>query len=328
MPANLTPQYFAAEKQYKAAKTPQEKIAALEEMLAVMPKHKGTEHLQGDIKARIAKLKKQPFRKGPTAKKSIFDIDREGAGQIVLIGPPNTGKSQLIKALTNCNPVIAPYPFSTRKPVVGMMKYKNIQIQLIDIPPLSADYIDPWVPNLLRNTDLFILVIDISSGDPFQQIEKTREILNDYKIKVVGKESPDEYVSGVVPKKVIIACNKSDIMEDKENYAMLSELYEEQFPLILISSENDHNLENLMSMVFNELEIIRVYTKAPGKQPDFNSPWIFGKDTSVIEVARSIHKEFEDKFKFAKIWGSSKFEGQKVQRDFLLEDEDIIEIHI
>jgi len=328
MPANLTPHYFAAEKRYKDAKTGQEKIAALEEMLAVMPKHKGTEHLQGDIKSRIAKLRRQPVKKGPTAKRSMFDIDREGAGQGILIGPPNTGKSQLISALTNSNPVIAPYPFSTRKPVVGMMKYANVQIQIIDIPPLTADYIDSWIPNLLRNTDIMFLVIDLSTSDPLSQIEDTIDVLEKYRIGFVNNKIEETYEQGKIFKKVIVCCNKADLMTDSETFQMLHELYEEMYPLIQISADTGLHLKEFCKLVFDELEIIRIYSKAPGKQPNFNEPMIFGKETAVIDVARSIHKEFEEKFKFAKIWGSGKFDGQKVQREFVLEDEDILELHI
>jgi len=328
LPANLPPQYFEAEKKYRTAKTTDEKIAALEDMLAIMPKHKGTEHLQGDLKSKIAKLKRQPVKKGPTAKKSIYDIEREGAGQAILVGPPNTGKSQLIKILTNINPLIAPYPFSTRKPNIGMMEYENIKIQLIDIPPLSADYIDPWIPNLLRNTDVIILVIDISEEKPIQQIEKTIESLKKYKIDFIRSDTAEHYHPGKVYKKIIIVCNKYDLVKNQNNYKIILQQYNNRYPVITVSSKTEENIKEFKDLIFRELEIIRVHSKAPGKEPDLNDPMIFGKGTSVLEVARSIHKDFEEKFKFAKVWGSTKFGGQKVPRDYILEDGDIIEIHI
>ena len=105
MPANLTPQYLKAEERYKQAKTDPEKLLALEEMLATIPKHKGTEKLQGDIKQRISRLKKESLKKkGSHHWESDFFAVKEGAGQIVILGPPNTGKSQLLASLTSAHP--------------------------------------------------------------------------------------------------------------------------------------------------------------------------------------------------------------------------------
>ena len=159
MPANLTPEYRRAEEQFRAAKTPEGKLEALEEMLRVVPKHKGTDGLQADLKARIAKLRKQPAAK---VGKSSFThmVPREGAGQVVLVGPPNSGKSALVAALTRATPDVGEYPFTTRDATPGMMRFENVAIQLVDLPPLSAQHVEPWVFDLVRTADLCWLVVD------------------------------------------------------------------------------------------------------------------------------------------------------------------------
>jgi len=143
MPANLTPDYLAAERDYKQAATPAERIAALERMLATVPKHKGTEKIQADLKRRLSQARKESTKKGAAHSVPFYLVEKEGAGQVVLLGPPNAGKSQLVAALTHAHPEVADYPFTTRLPTPGMMSYQNVQIQLIDLPPLSEEFMEP-----------------------------------------------------------------------------------------------------------------------------------------------------------------------------------------
>lgn len=328
MPANLTPQYLEAERRYKEAKTISEKITLLEEMLSVIPKHKGTEKLQKDIKTKLSKLKKQTDKKGPTSRKdSIHFIPKEGAGQVVLIGYPNTGKSQFLAALTNAHPEIAPYSYTTRIPIQGMMPFKNIKIQLVDTPPISINFMENWMPSIIRYADLVLLIVDLSSSNPMNQIEDIINILNEKNICLSGKSSDVLNDEGKYTKKTVIVCNKDETLKSYENFKIIDELYKNQFIILNVSALENKNLNLLKEEIYKNLNIVRIYSKIPGKKADFDEPFVFIKGITLIEVAESIHKDFAENFRFARIWGVGKYDGQKVQKDYVVQDEDIIEFH-
>ena len=182
MPANLPPQYFDVEKKLKTAKSADEKIAIMEELLSIIPKHKGTEKLQALYKTKIAKLRTQAHKKtGATRHVDLYHIEKSEAGQVVLIGPPNSGKSSLVKALTNADPEVADYPFTTHAPSPAMMKYENIQIQLIDTPPITQDYFEYWQAEMIKNADLVLAIIDLSGPDPVLDFLSLKEKLQEAK---------------------------------------------------------------------------------------------------------------------------------------------------
>ena len=181
MPANLPPQYFEAEKRLRSAKDPEEKIAALEEMLAIMPRHKGTDKLHAALRQKIARFSQEAERKLATARRAGFYITREGAGQVMLVGPANSGKSQLLAALTEAVPEIAEYPFTTKIPVPGMMKFEDIQIQLVDTPPIGYKEVRILLSNVLRSADLVAIVVDLSV-EPIGQVEAALQGLREARI--------------------------------------------------------------------------------------------------------------------------------------------------
>lgn len=331
MPANLPPQYLEAEKRYRLAKAVPDKIKALEEMLAIIPKHKGTEKLRADLKRRMSKLRAEAQKKsGPGRRGYAFHVEREGAGQVVLVGLPNVGKSAILDRLTNALPEVAEYPFTTRKPLPGMMEFGDIQIQLVDLPAVSPEYTEPWVSGIIRNADLALLVIDLSGEDPLEQIEVVKgELEQQWKIHLVGSgEEGDPGEVGRVSKKTLIVGNKNDGKRASENYTILRDLYGERFPTISISARDGVNLEELRRRIYDLLQIMRVYTKPPGKEPSFSNPVVLPKGSTILDVAASVHKDFTQKLKFARIWGGGKYEGQKVQRDYVVQDGDVIELHI
>ncbi|MBI2251696.1 MAG: 50S ribosome-binding GTPase [Armatimonadetes bacterium] len=327
MPANLTPQYLEAEKKFKIAKTNQEKILALEEMFALIPKHKGTEKMQADIKKRISKLKDQSKKLKGGARTQNYYIEREGASQVVLIGYPNSGKSSLLANLTNAEPQIAPYPYTTTKAHPGMMDFENIQFQLVDTPAISKEFTESWLLGIIRLADAALLIIDLIN-EPLEQIEFILEKLNNFKISLIGKfkEKKEEFNRAYI--KALILGNKIDESNAQENFIILKELYDDKFKIIPISTFKKTNLELLRQEIFNLLEIIRVYTKVPGKNPDLNKPYVLKKGSKVIDMACVIHKEFAEKLKYARIWGSGKYAGGMVQKDYILHDQDVIEIHL
>ena len=313
MPANLPPQYFEAEKTYRLAKTPVEKIAALEEMLAIMPKHKGTDHLRAELRGRIAKLNQLLDKKSATQRASMV-IDKEGAAQIAVIGLPNAGKSQIVSSITNASPTVAEYPFTTRSATPGMMEFENIQIQLIDTPPLVAQSIEWWLPPILRRADALLIVVDLSDA-PLAQVEAIITQLENMRVQL--KE-----------RKTLIIGNKIDLQNTSDNYIALNDKYKEQLPVVAVSAKERIGLDELKHKVYQMLDIIRVYTKAPGQKPDFSDPIILKKGSRLEDAATSVHKDFRAKLKYARLWGSGKHDGIMAKRDHILQDGDVIELHL
>lgn len=327
MPANLPPAYFEAERRYREARTPGEKVEALEEMLTIMPKHKGTDKLRADLRRKISKFKSQSQqKKGASRRETAYYIDKEGAAQVVITGPPNSGKSSLVSRLTNATPEVADFPHSTWKPTPGMVPYENIQFQLIDTPPITKEYMDPWMGDLIRRCDIIAMVVDIRSG-PLRQFEETLSILHTLRVFPQGFDIPEDLKKSPFIKKTLVVVNKVDGEEDKEDYAIFLELRETDLPCIDISIQTGHNLEHFVEMIYELSGIIRVFTKAPGKKPDLSSPFVLPKESTLGELATRIHKDFVIKLKFARVWGESVFDGQMVQRDHILQDGDVVEIH-
>jgi ribosome-interacting GTPase 1 len=325
MPANLPPQYFDAEKRYRQAKTPEDKIEALEVMLAIMPKHKGTDHLYGDLRRRIAKLTEEAERKAATSRASFY-IRKEGAGQIALVGLPNVGKSQLLAAVTDASPDIAEYTFTTKSPNIGMMKFENIQIQLVDTPAVTGKDSRVWLNNIARNADLIAIVAD-SSNNPAQQVEATLQELENIGIVPISTKITEANI-GKRQRKMLIIANKSDLENSGAGAKQLNSRYSTHFPVISISASEGSNIEVLKSGIFKALEIIRIHTKSPGQKVDLTDPVILKEGSTVKEAAEEIHKDFKSKMKYAVVWGSGKFDGQRVSQGHVLQDNDIIELHI
>ena len=328
MPANLTPDYLEAETKFKQAKTTDEKIRALEIMMAVIPKHKGTEKIRAQLKSRMAKLKEELQRK-PTIGKTeqAFYIKREGTAQILLLGLPNTGKSTLFSIMTNALSEVADYPFTTQKPIPGMMKFENLQIQLVDTPPIQLDHVEPGFSNLLRNADALLLVVDLTE-DPIFQMEILLEVLKEMRIRVGGRGAAPSLEAGWAYLKAILLANKCDFKNAMETYGGLEAQYKEAFLVLPISAKEGMNAEELKREVYQILGIIRVYTKAPGGDPDLSEPVVLKRGSTVEDVALSIHKDFLKKLRYARIWGAGKFDGQMVKRDYPLSEGDVIELHI
>jgi ribosome-interacting GTPase 1 len=294
MPANLPPMYFEAEKRFRDGKTPEEKIGALEEMLAIMPKHKGTDKLKADLRRKIAKLKLEgQQKKGGARSQTAYSIDREGAGQIAVIGPPNTGKSSLVGSITNAAPEVGDFPYTTWKPTPGMAPYENIQFQLIDTPPLSREYTDPWFADLLRRVDMIMVLIDLRA-DPLQQLEDTLSMLREWRIFPKGAEIPGDLTKPPFVKKMLVVVNKMDEEKDKGDYDVFLELSEIKLPCIGISVRKGRNLSALVEKIYDLFEIIRVFTRAPGKPHDPSAPFVLPKESKLEDLAEKIHKDFKE----------------------------------
>lgn len=328
MPTNLPPEYYQIEKQFREAQTSSEKLALLEEMMSVVPKHKGTDKLRADLRKKMSKLRTSPqSKKGAARKESAFSISKEGAGQVVVIGQPNVGKSSLVKTLTKATPEISASPHSTWTPTPGMMPVLDIQVQLIDTPPLNREYVDKDLFDLIRRADLSLLVVDIQS-DPFQQLEESAAILEDNRIAPLRLKHLYTDDRKMTFKPVHVLANKTDSDEFDENVEIFDELLEDNWPYLAVSAETNRNLDRLKQAVLERLEVIRVYAKTPGKPADMSAPFVLNKGDTVEDFAAKVHKDFAEKMKHARIWGTDVYDGQMVQRDHLLFDGDIVEINI
>jgi uncharacterized protein len=321
LPANLTPQYYAAEENYKRATTPEERVKTLQEMLAVIPKHKGTEKLQADIKKRLARLKEEGKKKKQTRGFNPFGVDKQGAGQIVLAGYPNCGKSALVGILTRAKVKVADYPFATTLPVSGMMPYKDTFIQLVDTPPLSIDNVPPGLIGTFKDADALLILIDVSTAECLEQLDGMMKVLQEREVIDLSEEGEI-----IAPIPFLVAASKMDHPEAEENLEILEELWPD---LAIISVSNKGmGLEELKDRIYELLGIIRVYGKAAGRPADMDRPFILKKGSTVLDFAGQIHKDFPENLKNALVWGSSKFDGQAVPRDYILEDGDIVELQL
>ncbi|WP_353893712.1 TGS domain-containing protein [Proteinivorax hydrogeniformans] len=323
MAANLTPQYYAAEEAYKKATTTEEKIAHLEEMLAVIPKHKGTEKIQGELRKKLSKLKKSEDKGGSKKTVSPFVIEKQGAGQVFLLGFPNCGKSAFVGKLTAAKTEEQPYPFSTFTPVVGMLPYHDVFIQLVDTPPIDPQGISGEFASGIKNAHLLIIMVDFTDGDCIEHIPKIQKLIEE---KRIINHSNTPGVQGLLPYKVLWVGNKFDSPEAMENFEVAQDLVDDFPDFYKISVKDSLGLDNLTEVLFQKLEVNRIYTKAPGKDPDFSKPFTLPKGSTILDLAEQIHKDIAANLEKARVWGSAKFDGQWVNHDHVLQDKDVVEL--
>lgn len=328
MPTNLPPEYFDIERRYRQAETAEEKAALLEDLLAVIPKHKGTEHLRGDYKARLAKLKNAAqAQRSKSRHSTAYAIRREGAGQVVLLGAANTGKSSLLAALTNARPQVDAAPYTTWEPTPGMMEVDQVPVQLIDTPPLDGPHLSAELYQLVRRSDLVLLLVDLQA-DPFEQVELGLRLLEENRIKAAqlcaGEELPERWAA--VP--VMIAANKCDQPGADMDCEAFKELLGYNLPVLPISVAARRNLERLKRAALDYLRVVRVYAKPPGKEPDLSRPFVVKQGTTLAELGGMIHKDFVQHLKFARVWGGAVRDGQMVSQEYVLQDGDIVELRV
>jgi ribosome-interacting GTPase 1 len=333
MPANLTPDYKRAEAAYKRARDPRERLELLQEMHRTIPKHKGTEHLRAEIKTKIKELRDElagPAKGGDRSGPATF-IHPDGAAQIAILGPPNTGKSTLHAALTGSHAHAGAYPFTTLYPEPGMLPVDDTHIQLVDLPPISPRHPIPWIGNALQSADGALLVIDLGQPGCVEQIIEVREILTERRVTLTGSwdgepaEGDDPFA---IRLPTLLVANKSDAIADIEgDLAVCRELGDFHFPTTTVSAATGADLDTIGPWLFRNLDIVRVYTKAPGKPPDMQRPYTVRSGATVADVAMLVHRDLAASFQHARLWGRDAYDGQQVGRDHQVEDGDVLEIH-
>ncbi len=328
MPANLTPQYHKAEQAYRNASTPQEEIECLEIMLREMPKHKGTDKLQADLKQKIARLKKDAVTAKPGGKRAGFRLPKQGAGRVVLIGAPNSGKSQFLASLTRAQPAIGDYPFTTREPLPGMMPWEDVAIQIVDTPPITADIFDPEVQSLIRSADVVALLVDLGSDDGGQQAAEVLAKVQQTKTQLARTTHLNPEDVGISYTACVLVFNKIDLPEAKDRLEFFREFINVDWEQFHVSAKDKSGLDAFRQRVFEMLDVIRVYTKLPTKkEADFEKPYTLPRGAALLDLARLIHNDLAESLKSARVWGTAVHDGTPVKGDYILHDKDIVEIH-
>jgi len=328
VPTNLPPQAAEAEERYKAARDPEEKAARLEEFLALIPKHKGTDKLRADLRKRLSQLREaaEGGRKKPGGGGSgaAWKIDREGAGQVVLVGPPNAGKSALLAALTEAKPEVADYPWTTRAPMPGMMAFEDVRIQLVDTPPLAREHLEPELLDLVRRADALLAVVDLGA-DALGQLAEVAALLAERKV-VPRHLRPAEPERGTVYPSALALVNKFDGPGQDADWEVFRGLLELDWPVLPVSAATGRNLDELRRRVYELLGIMRVYAKPPGAKADLGSPFTLPIGSTVAEFAAAVHRDLGETLLSARVWGTGVHDGQTVSRDHVLHERDVVEL--
>jgi hypothetical protein len=297
----------------------------MEEMMATIPRHKGTEKMQAELKRRLSKLRAGQSRRPTSRIDIIHRVEKEGAGQVVMVGPPNSGKSLLVRRLTHAMPEVADYPFTTRAPLPGMMPFEDVQVQLVDMPAVHPDFPESWLYQIIRNADAALLVVDLSDPDLLEDLETTLSQVANAKVQLDQAELPN--TPGWLGKRTLVVANKIDASGAPEGLQILRDLYGGRSALTRVSAETGEGLESFHQAVFEILDVIRVYTKAPGKKLERVAPYVLKRGSRLIDLAAQVHQDFLAQLKYARLWREGRFEGQMVNRDHVLEDKDIVELH-
>lgn len=328
MPANLTPQYSKAEEEYRRAQSPTERFEILERMLVLIPKHKGTEKLQADLKTKLKETREELAveKAAPKAVGKVYRFPRQGAGTIVIIGGPNAGKSRILKELTKAEPEVAPYPFTTREPLPGMMAWEDIVVQLIDTPPITQHQFEPALLNLVRTADMVLLAFDGSSDDAPEETAAVMQQLSQRHTHLAERTGFDEedFSKLLVKTRLVITRGNDSAVTDRLDF--LREMNPIPFPVLTVELDDVTSRESLRNAIVTALELIRLYTKTPGKPADYSSPYTLPVGGTVEDLAGKIHRDLGEKVKSAKVWAFGNSDSRTVGKDHALTDRDLVEL--
>lgn len=333
MAANLTPQYLKAEDNYRRAQTPEEELKWLQIMFAEIPKHKASEKMQMMLKTKMSDVRKDMEQSRLAGKKGggakSFKIPRQGAGTVVVIGGPNSGKSQFICSMTKATPEVAAYPFTTKSPTPGMMPWNDVVVQLIDTPPITADYIEPYMYGYVRGAELVLLMVDLGDDDGIQACTDVLNRLQATKTRLAAQSALDEDDVGLSYTKTFVVANKIDLPDAADRLELFHEFCPLDFREFVISSVDMTGVEELRDAIYESMDAIRVYTKQPQKkEADRDKPFTVKKGDTLLDLAEMIHKDYVAKFKFGRVWGSAVHDGTVVKGDYVINEGDIVEIHV
>ncbi len=329
MVANLTPMYHKAEDAYRCAQSAEERVACLEEMLRLMPKHKGTNHLQADLKTRLKETRAEVQTEKSAGKGTrSFRIPRQGAGTVILLGAPNAGKSRVLKELTNADPEVADYPFTTREPLPGMMPWEDVKFQLIDTPPVTDSHLEPYVLGYVRSADLVLLCFDGSSDDAPEQTVEVISQFESRKTHLSTWSGFDEEDMSIVHVKTRLVVTRGEDADAIERMTFFREMRPDvELSALCVDLEWPEAVEELRDQIYKSMDVIRAYTKRPGKPAEYVDPFTLPAGSTVEDLAIKVHRDLAESLKHARIWGAATQDGQTVSREHILADRDLVELH-
>lgn len=328
MAANLTPQYRKAEEAYRRAETPLEEWRCLEAMLREMPRHKGTDRLQADLKTKISRARSEAESAAKAPKKtSGFRLPRQGAGRVVLIGGPNAGKSSLLASLTRATPDIASYPFTTRQPMPGMLEHDDVPVQVVDTPPVTEDFLDADVVTLVRGADLALFVIGLFDDDGVDAAVAALRRFAVSKTRLGEENRLDESDVGVTFTRTFLVRNGADGPQFDSRSDLLTELCPITFRVLDISTKTGAGIETLKGAIVDALDVVRVYTKSPARKEPDAKPVVVKRGGTLFDVAEALHHDLAANLKSARVWNASRPGVMTVGADHVVEDRDVVELH-
>ena len=290
-----------------------------------MPKHKGTDHLLADLRAKISRLRKEGTKKPVVSRFNPYAVERDDCPQIMMVGPPNSGKSSLLNNLTGAASEVADYPHSTVKPSPGILRGDNYRFQLVDLPPVMGDSMEGWMGDLLRHADGMIIVLDVSNKETLEVMENVLKAIDRANIYLSGLVDGDPPL-GTITQKAMVALNKVD-SSNPEVLGLLKVEFMNRFRMVETSSVIGVNKEYFAGVLAEISGFMRVFTKIPGKKADLVEPYIVKEGITVLEMAGIIHREMSENFQYARIWGENYHDGQRVGKEHILFDGDIVEMH-
>lgn len=330
MPTNLPPQYHKIEDKFKAARDPAEKIAHLREMMAIMPRHKGTDKIWGEHRKKLSQLQEQieNSKKSKGGGHNPWFVHKGDEPQILLLGAPNSGRSSVVAGLTHAKAVVAEFPYSTQLPMPGMMPFKDVQVELVDTPPIANFPLESWVLDQARSADALVIFGDLSAPDCCDMLTGILSALEERSLFPVEWPDLEDEDKAMNQRTTLLALNKADHADAEVNLEFLDELIGDRFPRLIFTANTPEGLEAFRDAAWTMLRMVRVYTKAPGKKLEEEAPYMLPRGSSVLDLAGKVHRDFLEQFDSAKIWGSGKFDGQTVDREHVVEDGDVVEIHL
>ena len=332
MPANLSQQYRNAEKKYRNSASAEEELACLQLMLREIPKHKGTDKLQAELKRKISLTRKELECRSASPKPSGFRLPRQGAGRVVIVGGPNSGKSSLLNVLADGSAEVADFPYATRQPYPALMAYEEVRIQLVDTAPVSGQKLDPKTESLLRSADLVLLLIDLAGDDSIEFFFECFETIQESRTRLGSLSRLDEQDIGVTYTRTLLVWTQSDKRDAQSRRPLFEELIGLQlgaldFPGLEVSTRDTGSLAILKQAIFRSLDVVRIYTRDPSaKEPDLTDPFTLRRGSNVMDLASCVHEEVARNFHSARVWGEGKHDGTVVQANYILQDRDIVEI--
>jgi uncharacterized protein len=328
MPANLTPQYQRAELQFRRAQSTAERLAAVELMLQLIPKHKGSEKLQAELKTRLKMLRSElaAEKLAPKGAGKSYRITRQGAATLVVLGPPNVGKSRLLQVLTQATPEVADYPFTTREPSPGMCEHAGLSIQLIDTPPMAEAALEPALFNLIRASDGVILMGHGRSAQTPSELQRVIEQLHLRHTRLGQQTGFDPEHFGVVELRTLLLLTHAPVVDDVARWSAEQQRLRGCLEVLCVDLAQPATLGPLREALVRLADVIRVFTKPPGQPVDHQHPLTFPRGSSVAEVAEAIHHDLAARVKTARLWPAGVATPRTVGREHLVADGDIVEL--